>query len=400
LFSYRYDYRREWLRFTRALGANEPGESLYQQVIRAMADLVESQGGTLWLKSYGAFAEVGSINCARAVESEPAHGELAAFLAKTGWVIRVDECVESPASYAGLTLPAWLLGSEAAWLLIPLASGGDLVGFVVLSRSRAPVEVNWEVRDLLKTAGRQAAISIAQIRATEALVESEKLDSFNRMSAFVVHDLKNLVAQLGLVLKNAARHQDNPDFRKDMFETVGHAVDRMNQLMLQLHSGTTPVEKVHTIGLSTVVQRVINAKRSKDVTIQANLAGELWVLAHAERIERVIGHIVQNAIDASDSVGATVTVSVAADKQFATIEIADTGVGMAEEFVQNRLFHPFQTTKPQGMGIGMYESYHYVHGIGGRIDVKSAPGAGTQLRIYLPLATGDALSTESSRPAV
>ena len=108
---------------------------------------------------------------------------------------------------------------------------------------RVAIDVYWEVLDLLKTASRQAASYLGQIRATEALLEARKFDAFNRMSAFVVHDLKNLVAQLSLMLRNAERHRSNPEFQRDMLTTVEHVVGRMNHLMLQLRVGTTPVEK-------------------------------------------------------------------------------------------------------------------------------------------------------------
>ena len=121
------------------------------------------------------------------------------------------------------------------------------VGFMATARTR--VDVNWEVNDLLKTAARQAATFLGQMQATEALLEARKFDAFNRMSAFVIHDLKNIVAQLSLMIKNAERHRENPEFQKDMLTTVEHSVERMKQLMLQLREGTTPVNAPHGVDL-------------------------------------------------------------------------------------------------------------------------------------------------------
>src|SRR5256885_14862372 len=142
------------------------------------------------------------------------------------------------------------------WIIIPLVTGTELIGFVVLGAARAKIEVNWEVRDLLKTASRQAAGYLAQIRASEALLEARKFDAFNRMSAFVVHDLKNLVAQLSLMLRNAERHRDNPEFQRDMLSTVENVVEKMHKLMLQLRTGATPVENPRPVALEPVVRRV------------------------------------------------------------------------------------------------------------------------------------------------
>jgi GAF domain-containing protein len=119
------------------------------------------------------------------------------FLRNRGWIVDIDDHQRLAAREDGLTkLPPWLEQSEDAWLVVPLLVGDALLGFVVLSRPRTSIELDWEVRDLLKTAGRQAAGYLAQMQATEALLEARKFEAFNRMSAFVVHDLKNIVTQL------------------------------------------------------------------------------------------------------------------------------------------------------------------------------------------------------------
>lgn len=394
-FSYRYEYRGEWLRFTRALGTPAQGVNLYEQVVGALADLVESLGGAIWLERDGAFHQMARLNLPKVSATEPASGALVGFLNRTGWVIRLDECIGFPDRYPQLVLPEWLAKMKEAWLLVPLSSGAELIGFVVLARPRAATDVNWEVLDLLKTASRQAASYLAHMRANEALVEAEKFDAFNRMSAFVVHDLKNLIAQLGLLLKNAERHRDNPEFQRDMLETVEHVVGRMNKLMLQLRTGTTPMEKPRPVELREVIEQVIKSKEAHRASIDMEPGASLRAFAHDDRIERVLGHIVQNAIEATQEGGGRVRLRAFAEGRYAVIEIADNGAGMSEEFVRERLFRPYQTTKSQGMGIGMYESYQYINGIGGRITVDSSPGGGTRFQVLLPLADTVSRSGES-----
>ena len=263
-----------------------------------------------------------------------------------------------PSRYPDLELPRWLAAASDAWLVVPLASGSELIGFVVLTTPRTEIDIDWEVLDLLKTASRQAASYLGEIRATEALLEARKFDAFNRMSAFVVHDLKNLVAQLSLMLKNAERHRDNPEFQRDMLETVENVVGRMNGLMLQLRAGTTPVDKPRPIDLESTVRRVCAAKAGGH-PIDLDLAPGVVALGHEERLDHVIGHLVQNALDATAG-GGRVTVRLDRDGDFARIEVGDTGVGMSEDFIRERLFKPFETTKAAGMGIGVYESMQYV----------------------------------------
>jgi len=382
-FSYRFDYREEWLRFTQALSGRSPYLGVQELCVKALGDLVESSAGALWVREQDAFRQVARWNLTEVLDVEPCDGSLAAFLERTGWVVDLHECAAAPERCKGFVLPAWLGSLREAWLIVPLMNGAELTGFVVLAQPRAPMKVDWEVRDLLKTAARQAASYLAQMRATEQLLETRKFDAFNRMSAFVVHDLKNLVAQLTLLLRNAERHRNNPDFQRDVLETVEHVTQRMNAIMLQLRTGTTPVDGPRPVELATLVRRIQRVKGAPRGTIAVEAASEVHALGHEDRFERVIGHLIQNALDAIGERG-KVVVRVFQDGANAIVEVADDGVGMTPEFVRDRLFRPFQTTKPQGMGIGVYESFQYVTGLGGRLFVESTPNVGTSVRVAVP----------------
>ena len=384
-FSYRYDYRAEWLRFSRTLSGEDSIHRIQERVIMALADLVESPAGALWLTAEGrGFTPEARWNVPAIDAEEPAEGSLPGFLARTGWIVDLQEFAAAPDAYAGLELPSWLERIPNAWLIVPLTSGKDLLGFVVLVTPRAALNIDWEVRDLLKTASRQAASYLGQLRATEALLEARKFEAFNRMSAFIVHDLKNLVAQLSLLLRNATRHSNNPEFHRDMLSTVENVVERMNHLMLQLRTSATAVENPRPIELEPIVRRVIAAKAGERGSVAFDVAPGIFALGNEDRLEHVIGHLVQNALDATAS-GGEVSVRLDRSERFAVIDVADTGVGMSSEFVRERLFKPFETTKKSGLGIGVYESSQYINGLGGQMLVESAPEAGTRIRVLLPL---------------
>ena len=259
-----------------------------------------------------------------------------------------------------------------------------MTGFVVLATARTRIDVNWEINDLLKTAGRQAGAFLGQLQATEALLEVRKFDAFNRMSAFVVHDLKNIVAQLSLMLKNAERHRDNPEFQQDMLMTVEHSVERMRKLMMQLREGATPVDSPRGIDLADLVKRIQASKVAQGREVLLDVVERVVAKGHEDRVERVVGHVVQNALDATEN-GGDVTISLSRQGRYALVKVDDTGHGMSPEFLRERLFKPFQTTKAAGMGIGAYESFQYVHELGGRISVESAVDVGTQVSLLLPL---------------
>ncbi|HTS23459.1 MAG TPA: XrtA/PEP-CTERM system histidine kinase PrsK [Casimicrobiaceae bacterium] len=383
-FSYRYDYREEWLRFTRTLAADSTPQGIQQGAINALADLVESPAGALWLKQGDAsFRPAARWNLPAVNAVEAADGPLCGFLERTGWVVDLGEYASTPDRYPGLALPEWLVALPGAWLVVPLPAPSGIVGFVLLVNSRAAIKVDWEVIDLLKTAGRQAASYLGQIQATEALLEARKFDAFNRMSAFVVHDLKNLIAQLSLMLRNAERHRDNPSFQRDMLMTVDNVVERMNKLMLQLRTGATPVDKPRPVNLEKVIRSVCQAKAGQTPAVAMHIGADISAMGHPDQLEHVIGHLVQNALDATGGRG-EVSVLLGRENETAVIEVTDTGVGMTPEFIRDRLFRPFQTTKATGMGVGVYESSQYVTELGGSIVVQSAPESGTRVRVVLP----------------
>jgi putative PEP-CTERM system histidine kinase len=385
-FRYRYDYREEWLKFTRALSTEDDVRQVGQQVIRGLADMVESPAGTLWtLDAEGRhYTQSAHWNMPATDIAESTDSAMTAFLKNSGWVINLEEFRHLPGRYQGLTLPSWFADIPNAWLVVPLNTASSLVGFVILATSRTPLDVNWEVNDLLRTAGRQAASFLAQIQTTEALLEARKFDSFNRMSAFVVHDLKNIVTQLSLMVRNAERHADNAEFQRDMLLTVRHSVDRMKQLMLQLREGATPPDGSRNVGLDEVARRVQLSKATQSPQVELTVKEKVLARGHEERIERVIGHLVQNALDATSPDG-RVWITVEREGNMAAVEVGDTGRGMSAEFLRERLFKPFQTTKQSGMGIGAYESRQYVRELGGDICVESAENCGTRFRVKLPL---------------
>ncbi|MCB1962301.1 MAG: PEP-CTERM system histidine kinase PrsK [Rhodocyclaceae bacterium] len=384
-FPYRYDYRAEWLKFTRALAAHEDYQDLGQAAIAALGDLVESAGGGLWLDDgHGSFVMRARLNTPEVTAQERADGDLCRFLAGEGWVFNLEEFRMRPKTYGDLKPPRWLSEMPDAWLVVPLIAGEAMIGFVVLLAPRTPLEINWEVLDLLKTAQRQAASYLARMQAAEALIEARKFDAFNRMSAFVVHDLKNLVAQLSLMLKNAERYKDDPEFQADMLETVAHVEKKMRDLMQQLQKKTA-IERDRPVELGEMLDRVCRSRAHMKPSISLTLADDaIWVRANAERLERVVGHIVQNALDATNDDGmVTACLRRAGDAQ-AVIQVSDTGSGMSAEFVRDQLFKPFQTTKSSGMGIGVFEARQYLRELGGDIRVTSTLGAGTTMDILLP----------------
>lgn len=400
LFPYRYDYRNEWRRFTQALSAAAGGLDLGQSVIRALADLVESPGGGLWLKDTdGRLTMHSRFNHQPSAAVEPADSAFCRFLREREWIVDLEEYRRCPRQHDDPVLPEWLSALAGAWLVVPLISGNQLIGLVVLNAPRTPFEIDWEVLDLLKSAQRQAASYLERMLAVEALLEAQKFDSFNRMSAFIVHDLKNLVAQLSLMLKNAERHKHNPEFQQDMLETVSHAEAKMRALMQQLQEKRS-IDPPKVVCVSAVLSKVVQSKRAMSPLVQYidRLKEAPEVLAHPERLERIVGHLVQNALDATPDDGRVTVSAEPGSPGWVRAVVEDNGCGMSPAFLRERLSRPFETTKSTGMGIGVFESRQYVNEIGGRIRFDSEEGCGTRVTLELPLVRRDTVAVRSGVP--
>jgi putative PEP-CTERM system histidine kinase len=384
-FSYRYDYREEWLNFTRALTEGRPGEQLWERAVEALARLLESPGGALWMHEGNAgYQRASHWNWGDINGTEPADSPFVKWLANRQWVIDLDEMKTRRDLYGDLDMPPWIQRADNAWLVVPLMLHDELLGFVVLKHSLGKVSFNWEVSDLLKVAARQAAAHLAQMRASDQLIVARQFESFNRTTTFIIHDLKNLVAQLSLLLANAEKHQHNPEFQADMLGTVENAVARMNKVLAQLRRSSDET-RTQSVALADILTEAVASKQAFKLHPALDLPpSSLRVRAERERLTRAIGHLLQNALEATPPSG-QVTLRGFEESGQAIVEITDTGSGMDEEFIRTRLFQPFDSTKGAGMGIGAYECRETVRALGGQLEVDSTPGRGTRFRLSLPL---------------
>jgi signal transduction histidine kinase len=152
---------------------------------------------------------------------------------------------------------------------------------------------------------------------------------------------------------------------------------------------TRPIQNPQSLDLAAIVRRVCDDKRMQHAGLVCSAPEPVLSIGHADRLEHVLAHLVQNAIDAT-GVGGSIRVSVHSSGPNATVEVSDDGIGMSAEFIQQRLFKAFQTTKESGMGIGVYESNQYVTSLGGHMTIESTQGVGTQVSIVLPAVAADA----------
>lgn len=387
-YTNKYDYRHEWLRLTGALDATVHDREHLESAIRVMAQPVEARAGLLWLADgRGHYENTATWNADQVSELEPSDSGLIRFLTDKAYVINLRELDLRPGEYEGLDLPAWLDGVPRGWLIVPLFGLHALMGFVVLANPLVKRSINWEDRDLLLTAARQVAGHLAVLQTSEALAQARQFEVFNRLSAYMVHDLKNIAAELEMVARNADKHKANPEFVDDALETVAEASRDIQRLLDQLRGKRVPVEKKVLIDLGALVKEVVAGKQQQAPAPRLASAGQACqVIAEKGRLENVLTHLIENAQQATPQDG-MIEVKVYNRDSTGVVEIRDNGQGMTADFIRHRLFKPFDTTKGNaGMGIGMYESREFIRQLGGDIRVESEAGKGTCIAIDIPVS--------------
>jgi putative PEP-CTERM system histidine kinase len=386
LFRHRYDYRVEWLRFTNTLGQLDRQDvPLGERMVKAVADVMgapaglllapDGQGGLVVRSRWNA----GTSEMVLLTSSQ----ELAEWMNRTKRVIELDLVRNGEGTEEEeRALPDWIIARSESWLLIPLIHFDHLEGIVVLNRPDTGRRLDWEDFDLLRVAGRQAASYLAEAHGQEALSDSRRFEEFNRRFAFIMHDIKNLVSQLGLVARNAERHADNPEFRADMVVTLHESTARMNKMLARLsHHSKGKSEPPQPVDLAAIARDLVTMRKHQHPLVFGGLPS-LWAMVDRGRLEQAMTHLIQNAIDASPPTE-PVTINVVSSGEHACLEVIDRGHGMSSSFIAEELFRPFTSTKEGGFGIGTFEAKALILEMGGKLRVRSAPGAGSTFTVEL-----------------
>lgn len=383
LFSYKYDYRNEWLKLISQLSQPTSPTDTANRAISVACDLFACDGGALWLKRSKVLVPIRQKHTQFDI-SEAFEPETSAFCEglKNDWIFTPNSHSHD-LNHNNETLPHWMSSIPNAWIAFPLLTEQDLVGFMVLTSDKDPMPISWEDLDLAKTVGRQIASYIARHEQAELLAESRQFDAFNKLSAFVMHDLKNLIAQQSLVVKNAEKHKDNPAFVEDAIQTIKNSVERMNNLLRKLQRNED--EEIKVLDLKEVfVETIKRCQKRQPAPTLVPFSGEIKVKADFDSLVMVFTHIIHNAQDATSNDG-FVDITTEISEDIVTVTIEDNGSGMTDEFIHTKLFKPFETTKSgKGMGVGVYQAREYIQSIEGSITVESSLGEGTTFIITFP----------------
>ena len=381
-YSYKYDYRLEWTKFIKALSQYQE-QGAPERALRTLADLLDSPGGVLWVRRPGwrqfmplaswAFGETyGPIDADDAILMNISN-ESVGFLELSGRDV-------------GQKLEPWQERFPSAWLAVPLHFRGELIGFALFRKSRAARRLDWEDRNLISLIAMQLALYLVHEQIAQELADSQQLIEFNNRVAFALHDLKNTIGQLNLLLYNAERFGDDARFRADIMTTIRSAVDNLQNLMGKLRNEPAPEtapQLKSRIDVCGIVARCAERKSTSGVVFD-NAGGPIYAeIPKLDEFEGALEHVVSNAVEASRA-GSNVRLGVERQEGRVRVCVEDSGSGMSSAFLAHELFRPLRTTKKKGLGIGAYQARVIMRNLGGDMEVQSTLGQGTTVSLFLP----------------
>ena len=388
----RYDYPRVWASFTERTASLTGIKDLCGNIARMVSETLEVLSVSIWLwdeqeevlylgsstalaPGKGENPKIGGKE-AKAVIEALGHQTQPVDLRESadGWVEDLKRILNES------------LKQGRADLCVPLSAAGQLVGILTVGARIAGEAYPFEDRELLKTVADQAAANLLTLRLGERLQQAREMEAFQVMSAFFMHDLKNLASRLSLVTQNLPVHFDNPEFRNDALKTISQSLDKINGMCNRLSLLSQKLElRLQETDLNEAVRNVLGGL---DGLLKAKPAADLRPLPKvrldAEQFQKVLINLFLNANEAIEN-GGNIRVSTAAQENWAVLSIADDGCGMSRDFMDRHLFRPFQTTKKQGMGIGLFHCKKIIEAHQGRIEVESEEGKGTTFRVMLPI---------------
>jgi len=386
-YANQYDYREEWLSLTSILDRSTADDDFYAIGLTGLCNSLHYQKGVYCKIQNGTIDVVTDDPFGLSLEAKYELLALTEKIQENRWVIDISEfgSREYAEEFRGYSIAH--LTTHEVEIAMPIFIDDELHGFFVLSSEGSErVKLNWEVRDYLTAISSQIGSYIRFCEARVKLEENAKFAAFNRMSAFVVHDLKNVIAQIGMIVSNGEKFRDNPEFIDDTFETLGHTKDRMDRMLAQLK------DKQQQRSLSSetdinqaLVQLSEEFKRNWPQPTFESHPHPVHLQVDKERLHSVVGHLIENAQHATDDSG-FVKVDLQPLENACKIIISDSGIGMTDDFMNNLLFKPFETTKGNaGMGVGVYEAKTFAEEMGGSLTVQSKVGQGSTFVMTLPL---------------
>lgn len=387
----KYDYRTLWKRFTDETAKPLAQEEICDSIAKLSCETFEALSVNVWLfEENGANLrlQASTALAAKSATHDPLgeqdlEGLKASFALDTRPIYL--ECNSEPwvQNFARLNPRKFEHGGKR--ICVPIIARESLLGVLVLGDRIAGIPFSEEEFDVLASIGHHAASSLLNLRLSRKLIENREIDAFQKMAAFFVHDLKNAASTLSIMVKNLPMHWDKPEFRMDALRGISRTGDRINKLIERLGAVRKDLDidpRPH--GFDRFVQSTLSTwETPPEVEIRSSLNCPIEIPVDTQQLAKVLINLLINASEAMNQRG-VIQVETGAEDRHLFLRVKDEGCGMSPEFLEKRLFRPFQTTKQQGIGIGMFQSKMIVEAHGGQLYAESEEGKGAIFSMVLP----------------
>ncbi len=390
-FANKYDYRKEWVEFSERLVDVQSEKEILSKLEKMIYETMFINWVTIWLsdkdKVFKRVLPNDTPSESKQVDSDHLFIKL---LRESSFLIRSQKYGYIN-DYGILRLPdavTSFIEENNIALAVPLVAKGEFLGFIGVGPELTKLDYGQDDIDLLKGLASQTATAINMIRLHDELIQNQKLHLFNQLSIFVMHDLKNAASLLSLILQNAPAHINDPDFQEDLLSTISSASKRLEKVMAKLRALKPPEEQeLKPIDVNDVINKQVeNFQRlCTGIEIEWRPGTEVFCMANEELLRKVLENLLMNAKDALNEQG-KIKIFVEELGKEVKISISDNGPGIPLDFLESKLFKPFQTTKKDGLGVGLWQVKNFVKAMKGKILVKTSPGRGTTFEIILDRA--------------
>jgi putative PEP-CTERM system histidine kinase len=390
----RYDYRQKWTTFTERTTSVVDVQDLCAVVVKMISETFGVPAVTIWLCDEDApevLSMGGSTVFSRTErdvlgEHKATGVDFVQFMREQRLPIDLERRSNSKAQALKATYADYFRKAQSRYC-VSLVAGQQLLGVMTLNNRLTRDPFSPEDLDLLKTFADQAAASLLSLRLSQRLLKAKEMEAFQTLSAFFVHDLKNLAAKLSLLLQNVPIHYDNPAFRQDLLRVISGSVAKMTAMCSRVSLLTKKLDLHPTLAdLNELVQHTLTDVQD---LVKVPLLQELHpvpkLLLDPEHLQKVVINLLLNASEAVNDRG-EIHITTDTIDGWVVLAVRDNGCGIPKAFIERSLFHPFQTTKSQGLGIGLFHSKMIVEAHHGRIEVESEEGKGSTFKVFLPLA--------------